>query len=146
MARHWDPRLYQIATLGGLLGYGIWWLDLEIQPQTVATIMSSALATQLACTRLTGRGRFDPRSALISGLSLCLLLRTGSPGSGHARRRSPSPASSRSAYAASTSSTRPTSALVALDARRAGRAGVARTVGQRSRLPRFCSRQRAGSS
>ena len=79
-ARRWDPRLYQIATLGGLLGYGIWWLDLEVQPQTVATILSSALATQLACTRLTGRARFDPRSALISGLSLCLLLRTGSPG------------------------------------------------------------------
>src|SRR5437867_6124989 len=77
-ARPWDPRLYQIATLGGLLGYGIWWLDLEVQPQTVAAILSSALATQLACTRLTGRGRFDPRSALISGLSLCLLLRTGS--------------------------------------------------------------------
>jgi enediyne biosynthesis protein E5 len=75
-----DPRLYQIATLAGLLGYGIWWLDLEVQPQTVAAILSSALATQLACTRLTGRGRFDPRSALISGLSLCLLLRTGAPG------------------------------------------------------------------
>jgi Na+-transporting NADH:ubiquinone oxidoreductase subunit NqrB len=29
---------------------------------------------------LTGRGRFDPRSALISALSLCLLLRTGSLG------------------------------------------------------------------
>jgi len=79
-ARRWDPRLYQIATLAGLLGYGIWWLDLEVQPQTVAAILSSALATQLACTRLTGRARFDPRSALISGLSLCLLLRTGSPG------------------------------------------------------------------
>jgi Na+-translocating ferredoxin:NAD+ oxidoreductase RnfD subunit len=79
-ARRWDPRLYQIATLGGLLGYGIWRLDLEVQPHTVAAILSSALATQLACTRLTGRGWFDPRSALISGLSLCLLLRTGSPG------------------------------------------------------------------
>jgi len=76
--RRWDPRLYQIATLAGLLGYGLGWLDLEIQPQTALAILASALATQLACARLAGRGRFDPRSALISGLSLCLLLRTGS--------------------------------------------------------------------
>jgi hypothetical protein len=27
--RPWDPRLYQIATLAGLLTYGVWWLDLE---------------------------------------------------------------------------------------------------------------------
>src|SRR5262245_30086657 len=75
----WDPRLYQIATLAGLLGYGMWWLDLEVRPGTAIAIIASALATQLACTRLTGRPGFDPRSALISGLSLCLLLRTGSP-------------------------------------------------------------------
>ena len=68
--RRWDPRLYQIATLAGLLGYGLGWLDLEIQPQTALAILASALATQLACARLAGRGRFDPRSALISGLSL----------------------------------------------------------------------------
>jgi Na+-transporting NADH:ubiquinone oxidoreductase subunit NqrB len=76
--RRSDPRLYQIATLAGLLGYGIWWLDLEVQPITAVAIIASALATQLVCTRLWGRGQFDPRSALISGLSLCLLLRTGS--------------------------------------------------------------------
>src|SRR6059036_1380218 len=79
-ALRWDPRLYQIATLSGLLGYGVFWLDLEVQTRTAVAIIVTALATQLACTRLTGRGRFDPRSALISGLSLCLLLRTGSPG------------------------------------------------------------------
>src|SRR5881628_2397668 len=78
-APRWDPRLYQIATLAGLLGYGIWWLDLEVQPQTAVTIVLSALVTQLVCTRLAGRGPFDPRSALISGLSLCLLMRTGVP-------------------------------------------------------------------
>ena len=32
--------------------------------------------TQWACTRLANLPRFDPRSALISALSLCLLLRT----------------------------------------------------------------------
>jgi Na+-transporting NADH:ubiquinone oxidoreductase subunit NqrB len=75
-----DPRLYQIATLAGLLGYGVFRLDLEVQARTAVAIVATALATQLACTRLTGRGRFDPRSALISALSLCLLLRTGSLG------------------------------------------------------------------
>src|SRR5207249_2069831 len=70
----------QIATLSGLLGYGVFWLDLEVQTRTAAAIIVTALVTQLVCTRLTGRGRFDPRSALISALSLCLLLRTGSLG------------------------------------------------------------------
>jgi enediyne biosynthesis protein E5 len=36
------------------------------------------LGVQFACTRLWKLPVFDPRSALISGLSLCLLLRTGS--------------------------------------------------------------------
>src|SRR5262245_38858922 len=76
--RRWDPRLYQIATLAGLLSYGIWWLDLEVQLANAVAIIASVLITQRACERLAGRARFDPRSALISGLSLCLLLRTGS--------------------------------------------------------------------
>ena len=79
-APRWDPRLYQIATLAGLLGYGVFWLDLEVQTPTAVAIVVTALVAQLACTRLTARGRFDPRSALISALSLCLLLRTGSLG------------------------------------------------------------------
>ena len=76
--RRWDPRVYQIVTLGGLLGYGVFWLDLEVQALTALTIVATAVATQALCTRLSGRGRFDPRSALISALSICLLLRTGS--------------------------------------------------------------------
>jgi hypothetical protein len=75
----WDPRLYQIATLAGLLAYGVAWLGLDVDPPIAITILLTVLATQLAATRLTGHGRFDPRSALISGLSLCLLLRTSSP-------------------------------------------------------------------
>jgi enediyne biosynthesis protein E5 len=75
----WDPRLFQIATLGGLLGYGVLWLGLDVDPWTAAIILATVLAAQLVATRVTGRGRFDPRSALISGLSLCLLLRTNSP-------------------------------------------------------------------
>src|SRR5207249_2761180 len=79
-APRWDPRLYQIATLAGLLGYGIWWLDLEVQPQTAVTIVLSALVTQLVCTRLPARGPSDPRTALISGPPLCLLIPPGVPG------------------------------------------------------------------
>jgi len=78
-SRRPDPRLFQIATLGGLLGYGVLWLGLDVDPWTAAIILATVLAAQLVATRVTGRGRFDPRSALISGLSLCLLLRTNSP-------------------------------------------------------------------
>jgi Na+-transporting NADH:ubiquinone oxidoreductase subunit NqrB len=41
-------------------------------------MLGTALLTQFACTRLWRLPAFDPRSALISGLSLCLLLRTNS--------------------------------------------------------------------
>ena len=77
--RAWDPRLYQIATLGALLVYGVVWLDLEVRPLTALAIVAGALVTQHLCARLTGRAP-DLRSALISALSLCLLLRTGSLG------------------------------------------------------------------
>lgn len=73
-----DPRLYQIAVLGSLLIYGVTRLDLEIQPLHAAAMLATALAVQYAGTRLARLPAFDPRSALISGLSLCLLLRTGS--------------------------------------------------------------------
>lgn len=74
-----DPRLYQIATLALLLGYGLLRLGFDVPPVHVALILSTALLAQLAFTRAFGLARFDPRSALISGLSLCLLLRTDSP-------------------------------------------------------------------
>jgi hypothetical protein len=75
-----DPRLYQIATLAGLLAYGLLWLGLDVVPGTAATILVTVLAAQWLGTQLAGRGRFEPRSALVSGLSLCLLLRTSEPG------------------------------------------------------------------
>jgi hypothetical protein len=71
-----DPRLYQITSLAGLLVFGVARLDLEVQGLHAAAILITALATQYVGTRLSGLPRFDPRSALISGLSLCLLLRT----------------------------------------------------------------------
>ena len=81
MSQSRDPRSYQIATLVGLVGYGLIGLNgwhLEIQPGMAFTFLIVALAAQLAGTRLAGLPRFDPKSALISSLSLCLLLRTDS--------------------------------------------------------------------
>lgn len=73
-----DPRNYQISVLAGLLIYGFGWLDFEISLPQVAVAMTGVLATQWACSRWWKLPRFEPRSALISGLSLCLLLRTNS--------------------------------------------------------------------
>ena len=74
-----DPRIFQISALAGLLIYGMGWLDFEIGvPQAMATL-GGALLTQWVCSRIRKVERFDPRSALISGLSLCLLLRTNTP-------------------------------------------------------------------
>ena len=77
-ARFQDPRLYQILLLAALLVYGVTRLELEIQPLRALLLLATALLTQYACTRLWRLPAFDPRSALISGLSLCLLLRTNS--------------------------------------------------------------------
>src|SRR5580765_5257800 len=70
-----DPRLYQIAALGSLLVYGIGWLDFDITPLRAALLLTTVLLTQAVCDWRTGKPA-NVRSALISGLSLCLLLRT----------------------------------------------------------------------
>jgi len=73
-----DPRLYQIGTLASLLVYGMGWLDFDITPGRVVLLLAAVLAAQWIGDRLTGGPPFkvSARSALISGLSLCLLLRT----------------------------------------------------------------------
>jgi Na+-transporting NADH:ubiquinone oxidoreductase subunit NqrB len=71
-----DPRLYQIGALSVLLAYGMAALAFDVTPARAALLVGSALATQYACTRIWRLPAFDPKSALISGLSLCLLLRT----------------------------------------------------------------------
>ena len=70
-----DPRLYQIAVLASLLVYGIAGLDFEITVARAALLLLTVLATQAIGDQLDGRPA-NVRSALISGLSLCLLLRT----------------------------------------------------------------------
>lgn len=73
-----DPRLYQIAVLAGLLAYGLTALRFEIRAPQVFATLAGALAAQWAFARATNIP-FESKSALISALSLCLLLRTNSP-------------------------------------------------------------------
>jgi Na+-transporting NADH:ubiquinone oxidoreductase subunit NqrB len=78
-----DPRHIQLAVLSLLLGYGLLVLDFEVRPEHALVIASVALAVQLVATRITAAHGFswrdfDPRSAAITALSLCLLLRTTS--------------------------------------------------------------------
>jgi Na+-transporting NADH:ubiquinone oxidoreductase subunit NqrB len=74
-----DPRLYQILVLAALLVYGVAALDFEVTAPRAALLLGTALLTQFAGTKIRRLPAFDAKSALISGLSLCLLLRTGSP-------------------------------------------------------------------
>jgi hypothetical protein len=71
-----DPRIYQISALAGLLIYGLGWLNFDIGAPQVMVTVGGVLLAQWICSRIWKVERFDPRSALISGLSLCLLFRT----------------------------------------------------------------------
>ncbi|HEY3153718.1 MAG TPA: RnfABCDGE type electron transport complex subunit D [Candidatus Binatia bacterium] len=74
-----DPRYYQIAVLTSLLIYGVGWLGFDVGVGQIAILLGSVLLTQFLYGKFFAASPFDPRSALISGLSLCLLLRTNSP-------------------------------------------------------------------
>jgi len=71
-----DPRYYQIAGLFSFLLYGVGWLEFDIGAYSIAILLSTVTLAQFLCTKLFSSSTFDCRSALISGLSLCLLLRT----------------------------------------------------------------------
>ena len=71
-----DARYYQITSLLLLFLYGAFWLRFDISLAQAAITLTSVLLVQFICTRLWKLSAFDPKSALISGLSLCLLLRT----------------------------------------------------------------------
>ncbi len=74
-----DARHYQIAALSCLLVYNLGWLDFGARPIASALAIAAALMTQALCTRVFGLPAFDPRSPLITGLSLSLLLRADAP-------------------------------------------------------------------
>ncbi|HEY6051025.1 MAG TPA: RnfABCDGE type electron transport complex subunit D [Thermoanaerobaculia bacterium] len=77
--RRSDPRLYQIASLALLLAWGMAALSFDVTPGRAALLLTTALGAQAVFTRIFRLPAWDPWSALISGLSLCLLLRTASP-------------------------------------------------------------------
>lgn len=68
-----DPRYYQIGILSLLLSYGVFFLDFDITLGSAAAILTTALFTQYLCSHVWKLPAFDPRSALTSSLSLCLL-------------------------------------------------------------------------
>ena len=76
LSRLRDARYFQVAVLTSLLTVGIGVLDFGIRWQNALTIMLTAQLVQYIGTRLAGLPRFDPLSALITSLSLTLLLRT----------------------------------------------------------------------
>src|SRR5690348_5678989 len=73
-----DARYYQIAALASLLIYGLVRLRLDIGFGRAVLILLTVLVAQFCCSCYWRLRFFDPKSALISGLSLCLLLRTNS--------------------------------------------------------------------
>ena len=76
LSRLRDPRYYQVVVLTSLLAVGIGLLDFGIRWQNAMAILLTAQLTQFVGSRLAGLPRFDPLSALITSLSLTLLLRT----------------------------------------------------------------------
>ena len=70
-----DPRYYQIAVLASLLIYGVGWLGFDVDGRQIFILLGAVLIVQYFCAKCLTASSFDPRSALISGLSLCLLLR-----------------------------------------------------------------------
>ena len=62
--------------LSSLLAYGMLGLNFGLSWRHLAAVIGVALATQYVCSKLWRLPRFDPLSALISGIGLCTLLRT----------------------------------------------------------------------
>jgi Na+-transporting NADH:ubiquinone oxidoreductase subunit NqrB len=69
MRQRLDPRLWQIGALTALLMYGVFALRFEVTLLRAALIVAAAMATQRFFSK-------DVLSAVISGLSLALLLRS----------------------------------------------------------------------
>jgi Na+-transporting NADH:ubiquinone oxidoreductase subunit NqrB len=74
-----DPRDYQIAFLGCFLAYVLAFREFTLPWAELAAVFAAALLAQVGLERLFALPRSGLRSALISALSLGLLLRTDSP-------------------------------------------------------------------
>ena len=72
-----DPRVYQAAVQASLLLYAMLVLGFDVAPSRLALLLTVSIATQFVCTKLFRLPQFDPKSAINTGLSLCLLFRCG---------------------------------------------------------------------
>src|SRR5258708_9735744 len=70
-----DPRLFQIFALGILLSAGAYFRDFSIRPAQVVLTFAAGLLMQRGCWRLDPSKPRSYRSAIITCLSLTLLLR-----------------------------------------------------------------------
>lgn len=71
-----DPRYYQILALSSLLFLAISQFDIQITAENVIALLVSTLGAQILFSPTISQGVKGIPSALISALSLCLLLRT----------------------------------------------------------------------
>ena len=71
-----DARDYQILFLLSFLTIGIWSRDFTIRWDNVLSVIISAVITQMIADRVWKSPNPSIRSALITAISLCLLLRT----------------------------------------------------------------------
>ena len=74
-----DPRYWQILALSCLVLYSLFWFHFSTSVVQVLLTLETALVVQYLCTKIWRVPVFDPKSALISGLGLCFLLRTNLP-------------------------------------------------------------------
>lgn len=72
-----DPRWWQIGSLSALLLWGITVLEFDVPAERAGAIIGLGLMTQWAASRISSI-RFEWKSAMISALSTCLLLRSNS--------------------------------------------------------------------
>jgi enediyne biosynthesis protein E5 len=70
-----DPRVFQIAFLGILLAAGVWFRDFSLMPMQVILTFAAAIAAQRISSIFSPPRSRSMRSAVITGLSLTLLLR-----------------------------------------------------------------------
>lgn len=76
--RRVDARLLQIGSLATLLAINIIWFDLGARWDEAVFTLAAALGAQAVFSRMA-RVAFEWRSALITGLSLSILLRSNDP-------------------------------------------------------------------
>src|SRR5262245_4655649 len=73
-----DARDFQILFLSTFLMLGIFNRDWTVRPELMIAILVSAIATQIIADRVFSSENPSIRSALITAISLCALLRAGS--------------------------------------------------------------------